>query len=676
MAFQVLPVGPETGFNTHLPGAQSAVTLGRVGNGHVAAWQSSGQDGSGIGIRARLLDAEGSPVGAEIAVNTTTGGDQMAPRVAGLPDGGFAVFWSGPDGGDTGLFGRVFDADGSPRSAEFRVNQETGGVQADLQVGVAADGRIWTVWSSALQDTSGLGVYARTFAPDGRPGGDEFRVNLTVAGDQYGPRIAILADGQTVIAWSDNSAGGQTHDVVVRIFGSTVSDEIVVPDPSAGRQSDAVIAPLAFGGFVTGWLSTGGQDGNGLGVHARIYRPDGTFGPVLTLPEITAGNQFGLRLLAQGDGGFAAVWVDAGTVGTEAGIYARLFDGDGNPMSGAVRIDAGAPAGTSPELHAVELPSGGVAVAWGGPDGDGRGLFLATVLPGDVTAVPALSVNAIETGLQAFPVLSADDEGGLVAAWTSFATGDADVRGRLFALVNSITGSQAADILGGSDGRDLIEGRGGDDILRGFGGNDTLRGGEGADTLNGGDGDDLLVGGDTTSDLRDVIFGGAGNDSVDAGHGNDLVYGGDGNDTVEGGFGVDTIEGQAGDDVLTGSAFSDLVFGGDGSDFINGGFGSDRVNGGAGADRFFHLGIADHGSDWVQDYRAAEGDVLVWGGGAATRAQFQVNTTETAGAGAAGVDEAFVIYRPTGQILWALVDGDAQSSINLQVGGQVFDLLA
>jgi Ca2+-binding RTX toxin-like protein len=52
---------------------------------------------------------------------------------------------------------------------------------------------------------------------------------------------------------------------------------------------------------------------------------------------------------------------------------------------------------------------------------------------------------------------------------------------------------------------------------------------------------------------------------------------------------------------MTGSAFSDLIFGGDGDDFINRGFGPDRVNGGAGSDRFFHLCIADHGSDWIQD---------------------------------------------------------------------------
>ena len=37
--------------------------------------------------------------------------------------------------------------------------------------------------------------------------------------------------------------------------------------------------------------------------------------------------------------------------------------------------------------------------------------------------------------------------------------------------------------------------------------------------------------------------------------------------------------------------------------------------------------------------------------------------------------EAFVIYRPTGQIIWALVDGDAQAQINLMIQGQSYDLL-
>ena len=51
-----------------------------------------------------------------------------------------------------------------------------------------------------------------------------------------------------------------------------------------------------------------------------------------------------------------------------------------------------------------------------------------------------------------------------------------------------------------------------------------------------------------------------------------------------------------------------------------------------------------------------------------------------ANAGNAGVAEAFVTYKPTGQIMWVLVDGEAQDSLVLQVNNNgvniTYDLLA
>lgn len=155
------------------------------------------------------------------------------------------------------------------------------------------------------------------------------------------------------------------------------------------------------------------------------------------------------------------------------------------------------------------------------------------------------------------------------------------------------------------------------------------------------------------------------------------MFGGGGADLIGGAFGADELRGQEGNDTITGAALSDLVFGGRDDDFVNGGFGHDRANGGDGADRFYHPGVAGHGSDWVQDYDAAEGDELLFGGAAdATADDFVLALSETPGATAAGVSEAFVTYRPTGQILWALVDGAAQDSVMIETGGEVVDLLA
>ncbi|MCX7568019.1 matrixin family metalloprotease [Sulfitobacter sp. F26169L] len=239
-----------------------------------------------------------------------------------------------------------------------------------------------------------------------------------------------------------------------------------------------------------------------------------------------------------------------------------------------------------------------------------------------------------------------------------------------------LQGGDGNDHLDGGQGDDLLDGGYNDDRLAGGDGADTLTGGDGADTLAGGAGNDSITGGTLASDKRDVIYGGAGNDTLQGGYGNDELRGDGGDDVIAGGFGGDTVIGGAGNDTVTGSALGDMLFGSDGDDFINGGFGFDRINGGAGADAFFHLGISDHGSDWVQDYTSAQGDTLVFGNTNATAAQFQINTATTTGAGAAGVDEIFVIYKPTGQIMWALVDGAGQDEINLQIDGSVFDLMA
>lgn len=251
-----------------------------------------------------------------------------------------------------------------------------------------------------------------------------------------------------------------------------------------------------------------------------------------------------------------------------------------------------------------------------------------------------------------------------------------------------------SDVFHGGNGNDTLISIGGYDTLYGEEGNDyliadakyyadnqtsggnvSLYGGDGLDTLVGGDGNDFISGGDTELDLRDVIFAGDGDDVAGGGYGNDLIYGQDGHDRLFGGFGADELVGQNGNDELTGGALSDVLFGGAGTDFLNGGFGSDRLNGGPNNDWFFHLGVADHGSDWIQDYSSMESDALIFGGTGSID-QFQVNFANTAGAGRSDVDDAFVIYRPTGQILWALVDGEAESRVLLSIGGNVYDLLA
>ena len=242
---------------------------------------------------------------------------------------------------------------------------------------------------------------------------------------------------------------------------------------------------------------------------------------------------------------------------------------------------------------------------------------------------------------------------------------------------DTIYGFAGDDRLDGGAGDDVLYGGAGNDTMIGGLGNDTLEGGEGSNRLNGVSGNNLIYGGA----LRDLVYGGTGHDTIHGNEGNDELRGLQGDDLIFGGLGSDTLIGNEGNDTLSGEGGSDLIYGSDGDDFINGGWGHDRLNGGEGADTFFHLGVFDHGSDWIQDYSATEGDVLHFGRPGTIGGEFLVQYNHTANseglrAGSEDLREAFVTYRPTGQIIWALVDGEEQDSIVVKVGTDIFDLLA
>ncbi|MEQ6247885.1 cadherin-like domain-containing protein [Sulfitobacter sp. HNIBRBA3233] len=176
---------------------------------------------------------------------------------------------------------------------------------------------------------------------------------------------------------------------------------------------------------------------------------------------------------------------------------------------------------------------------------------------------------------------------------------------------DTVLAGDGNDDVSGGTGDDSIDGGVGDDSIAGDEGNDVLDGGMadgtvpgGDDTLLGGVGDDTIIG----RDGSDVVEGGDGADSIDTGNGDvlpdlgypglfpgdpdpendrDLVDGGAGNDTIRTGDDRDTITGGDGDDVINAGIDDDIVEGNDGDDRIVGGEGNDDILGGAGNDTIY-----------------------------------------------------------------------------------------
>lgn len=80
--------------NSYLYGDQYAPRISALGLDYLIVWTSLGQDGSREGVYGQFVHADGSLVGGEFRVNTTTIGQQMQPAVAADGVGQFLVLWT------------------------------------------------------------------------------------------------------------------------------------------------------------------------------------------------------------------------------------------------------------------------------------------------------------------------------------------------------------------------------------------------------------------------------------------------------------------------------------------------------------------------------------------------------------------------------------------------------
>lgn len=80
--------------NTYLPGNQFAPHISVVGGDYMIVWTSVGQDGSREGVFGQFIHEDGSLVGSEFQVNTTTISRQIQPVVTSDGDRQFLVVWT------------------------------------------------------------------------------------------------------------------------------------------------------------------------------------------------------------------------------------------------------------------------------------------------------------------------------------------------------------------------------------------------------------------------------------------------------------------------------------------------------------------------------------------------------------------------------------------------------
>lgn len=193
------------------------------GDGFVVIWaDASGTlDPSGFGIAGTLLDSTGGFLSTDFLVNSTTAGNQIAPRVALQPSLGLAAIWTDyslvEDMWESGIRARLLDTTGGFRvnhtgsDADFQVNTTYDSAQELPTLASDPDGNLLMVWQDmSATDGSSAQVRARAAAADGTPlafflsDGSDFQVNTTFQWAQHSPVVCNVGDW-FVALWTDES---------------------------------------------------------------------------------------------------------------------------------------------------------------------------------------------------------------------------------------------------------------------------------------------------------------------------------------------------------------------------------------------------------------------------------------------------------------------------------------
>ncbi len=454
--------------NTTISGAQAKSSVSSLPDGNVVVvWESATGDGSGSCVKGQILDARGQPVGSEFTVNTTTSGDQAAPRVVTLADGSFEVVWTSGNYIQGQKFAYSYDSahevNGATRvGSEFNINNgTTGSSPSNPAITLLDDGGTMVVWESVVDGN--WQIFGRQYNADGSPVAEQQTLASTSFWDaSWKPLLSVttLANGTVAIAYAVKSNG---YDTAVTLYDPethTVSSEFIVNQTLTGNQASPGISALANGNFMVAWDSddTSGPDQNGYGVWGRLYDAQGNaLTDEFLINTATNGNQIMPKVVSRADGSFVAVFVsatdvDAG-VGTY-GIYAQYFDAAGHKVGQQMHINQ-LNYGDQTDVDATFTEGGQLYVTWTDSGvGDGSG-----------SAIKGRLVDLVET-------LGLPDDG----------TG-----------VTHIEYRPAQHYLNGTDGNDSLDGRGAI-AIDGKGGDDTIFINSTAfSSINGGDGNDTLV---------------------------------------------------------------------------------------------------------------------------------------------------------------------------------------
>jgi hypothetical protein len=341
----------------------------RADGGVVAVWPFLNPRTGGYDLQWESFDSAFVSRGTKPLVSDVFCYPQFQFQITALKDGDFILCWVAETGHGKDVFSRRFNFRGEETGPLVQVNM-TGVENVLPRTSALANGGFVVVWERMR---IGSDVMARLFNADGTPPGAEFRVCPVPDAIQQYPFSVAGGDGGFLIQWDGPVTSTGNQSVFLRCFdegGIGEGDAIRVFDTLQGiSPCDRPVTVLRNGGVIAVGIRFNPANPFVSDVRFKVFPREGLeYGPVAVVNEHHQYMNRTPSVIALTNGGFAVAWVEAETPPVyREHVALRCYDGDCHSMGDEMRLGDPEKDGFLSSL--CPLSGGGFVVAWQEADG-------------------------------------------------------------------------------------------------------------------------------------------------------------------------------------------------------------------------------------------------------------------------------------------------------------------
>ena len=313
---------------------------------------------------------------------------------------------------------------------EFIVNTFQDSTQRDPQIARDAEGNYLIVWDSENQFSanSKSDIYFQRFNSNDEKLGNETLVNNYTENEQERPALSMNNDGTFVIAWASHSGFNTIFDIKARLYknDNPVSDEFLVNTTTINSQTKSDVAINEEGNFVVVWESWY-QDGSDKGVYAQLFDSDGNgIGNEFLVNTTTVYSQCKPTVKYFNNGKFIIIWESwkqDSVTPSGYGLYGKIFDSNGNVVKDEFQINSYS--NNYQWYGDIEtLEDNSFAVTWCSWEQDGfdGGIYLQKFNSNGEKTGNEILVNKTTVYYQWLPRIAVLDNQNIAITWSSWRT--------------------------------------------------------------------------------------------------------------------------------------------------------------------------------------------------------------------------------------------------------------